>query len=346
MKGKGLTASNLRSLLEASYSGAEFPAENWSMDKELSIETARVYKHPSGQVVVAHRGTEGSATDWGNNARYGTTGEIGYKQTDRFKISKEVQKNTEAKYGERFVTTIGHSQGGLLAELLGKNSREIITVNKATSPWGDNTPSNNQYDIRSDCDKVSMFRNPFKKPREKDTVIKGKRNAFGCKNSVAEHSYDILNRRDDHEVFGDRAFYQEVTAAYQQQLNADKQATMPPPPPQPTPVQTLPPAPVEEAPVEEVPVEGKGISKYSRDKAKSLGVNIKSSTKKGKKIDVSKDGKLVASIGAKGYKDYPTYLAENGKKEAEKRRKLYKMRHEKDRHNPGSPGYYADKILW
>ena len=351
MKGKGLTASNLRDLLEASYSGAEFPAENWVMDKELSGETARVFKHPSGQAVVAHRGTEASATDWGNNAWYATTGEVGYKQTDRFKKSKEVQKNAEAKYGAQFVTTIGHSQGGLLAEYLGKNSREIITLNKATSPWGDNTPSNNQYDIRSDCDKVSMFRNPFKKEREKDTVIKGKRYLGFCKDSIAEHSYDILKRRDDHEVFGDRAFYQEIMAAYQQQLNADKQATMPPPPPQPTPVQTPPPAPVEEAPVEEAPVEeppaeGGAISKYSRDKAKRLGVNIKPSTKKGKKIDVRKDGKLVASIGAKGYKDYPTYLAENGKEVADKRRKAYKMRHEKNRHAPGTPGFYADKILW
>jgi len=198
-----------------------------------------------------------------------------------------------------------------------------------------------------------MFRNPFKKPRRNDTVIKGKRNAFGCKNSVAEHSYDILNRRDANEVFGDRAFYEEMIAAYKQHLNAEKQAVMPPPPPQPqpTPEQTPPPAPVEETPLEEAPdeeppVEGGAISKYSRDKAKSLGVDIKPSTKKGKKIDVFKNGKLVASIGAKGYKDYPTYLAENGKEEAEKRRKLYKMRHEKDRHSPGTPGYYADKILW
>jgi hypothetical protein len=31
---------------------------------------------------------------------------------------------------------------------------------------------------------------------------------------------------------------------------------------------------------------------------------------------------------------------------AEKRRKLYKIRHESDRKKIGTNGYYADKILW
>ena len=42
------------------------------------------------------------------------------------------------------------------------------------------------------------------------------------------------------------------------------------------------------------------IKKLQYKKAKALGVEIKPSTKKGKKIDVFKDGKKVASIGAKG----------------------------------------------
>jgi hypothetical protein len=49
--------------------------------------------------------------------------------------------------------------------------------------------------------------------------------------------------------------------------------------------------------------------------------------------------------------DYPTYLEKEKKGYyekgyANKRRKLYKERHEKDRHIVGSNGYYADKILW
>jgi len=93
------------------------------------------------------------------------------------------------------------------------------------------------------------------------------------------------------------------------------------------------------------------ILPYSYNKAKGLGVEIKPSTNVLKKIDVFKNGKKVASIGARGMNDYPTYLQKEKKGYyekgyANKRRKLYKERHEKDRHIVGSAGYYADKILW
>jgi hypothetical protein len=93
-------------------------------------------------------------------------------------------------------------------------------------------------------------------------------------------------------------------------------------------------------------IEGEGITSYSKKQAKRLGVDIKPSTKKNKKIDVYKDGKLVASVGAKGYKDYPTYLKTEGKKIADERRKLYKKRHSPHRHKVGTPSYYADQLLW
>lgn len=88
------------------------------------------------------------------------------------------------------------------------------------------------------------------------------------------------------------------------------------------------------------------ITKYSYQQAKRLGVTIKPSTNKKKKIDVYKDGKKIASIGATGYYDYPTYINDLGKEYANMRRQAYKKRHEKDRHVIGSTGYYADQILW
>lgn len=88
------------------------------------------------------------------------------------------------------------------------------------------------------------------------------------------------------------------------------------------------------------------IKAYSFAQAKKLGVTIKPSKRLGKKIDVYKGDKKVASIGALGYGDYPTFMAKMGKEYAEKKRKAYKTRHEKDRHKRGSAGYYADKILW
>jgi len=93
------------------------------------------------------------------------------------------------------------------------------------------------------------------------------------------------------------------------------------------------------------------IKKYTLEKAKSLSVTVKKSTVKGKKIDVFKDGIKIATVGAIGYNDYPTYLEleKKGvypKGYADGRRKLYKIRHEKDRKVKNSDGYFADKLLW
>ena len=88
------------------------------------------------------------------------------------------------------------------------------------------------------------------------------------------------------------------------------------------------------------------ITNYTKQQAKKLGVVVKPSSVKGKKIDVFKDGKKVASVGALGYSDYPTYMKTKGKAYADERRRLYKIRHSKDRNVKGSDGYYADKILW
>ena len=89
------------------------------------------------------------------------------------------------------------------------------------------------------------------------------------------------------------------------------------------------------------------IKPYSYAQAKKLGVTIKPSTVSGKKIDVfNSKGEKLASIGAIGYKDYPTFMIEDGKEVAEQKRKQYKQRHAKDRVVRGSAGFYADKILW
>lgn len=89
------------------------------------------------------------------------------------------------------------------------------------------------------------------------------------------------------------------------------------------------------------------IKSYSYAQARKLGVTIKPSKVLGKKIDVfNKDGKKLASIGALGYGDYPTFKLKKGKEFADMKRKAYKQRHEKDRHRRGSAGFYADKILW
>lgn len=86
------------------------------------------------------------------------------------------------------------------------------------------------------------------------------------------------------------------------------------------------------------------ITDHSKQQAKKLNVEIKPSTNKGKKIDVFKNNEKIASIGGLGYSDYGTFLKTKGKAYADERRRLYKIRHEKDAKKGN--GYFADKILW
>lgn len=88
------------------------------------------------------------------------------------------------------------------------------------------------------------------------------------------------------------------------------------------------------------------IKRHTYTQAKKLGVVVKPSKLKGKKIDVFKNDKKVASVGAIGYSDYPTYTQTKGKKYADERRRLYKIRHQSNRNKRGTPSYYADKLLW
>jgi hypothetical protein len=88
------------------------------------------------------------------------------------------------------------------------------------------------------------------------------------------------------------------------------------------------------------------ITDYTFKQAKKLGVEVKPSTRKTKKIDVFKDGKKIASIGGLGYSDYPTYILERGKEYATNRRRLYRIRHANNRTRKNTPGYWADKLLW
>lgn len=82
-----------------------------------------------------------------------------------------------------------------------------------------------------------------------------------------------------------------------------------------------------------------------------MGVQIRPSRKAGKKIDVLRGKKVVARIGARGYKDYPHYLkGENQglypKGTAAAKRRNFKKRFEHLRHRKGSPAWYADRLLW
>ena len=93
------------------------------------------------------------------------------------------------------------------------------------------------------------------------------------------------------------------------------------------------------------------ISRHTRQQAKRLGVTVRPSDRKGKKIAVYKSGKKVADVGALGYCDYSCYKqrersGEVPKGTADRRRRAYKARHATDRKVKGSPGWWADQLLW
>ena len=88
------------------------------------------------------------------------------------------------------------------------------------------------------------------------------------------------------------------------------------------------------------------ITQYTYKKAKKLGLQVKPSNNKTKKIDIFKNNKKIASVGANGMNDYPTYIKKRGIKYAKTRRRLYRKRHEIDRHVKWSNGWLADKLLW
>ena len=88
------------------------------------------------------------------------------------------------------------------------------------------------------------------------------------------------------------------------------------------------------------------IKQYTFDQAKKHGFEVKVSTNRKKKIDVYKDNVKIASIGDSRYKDYPTYIQENGIDYAKTRRALYHNRHKKDIKIKGSNGWLASILLW
>jgi hypothetical protein len=68
------------------------------------------------------------------------------------------------------------------------------------------------------------------------------------------------------------------------------------------------------------------IEPYTQRQASRMGLTVKPSHNKNKKIDVFKGDKKIASVGDVRYKDYTKYLKED-KALAEERRKLYHDRH-------------------
>jgi hypothetical protein len=196
-RGGKLQASTFKKLLKASYDEKIENVDGFKQDKSLSTKTSKVYYNPeTGQAVVAHKGTSG-ISDWYNNAVFAFGGEDAYKKTDRYKEAEKVQREASKKYGN--ISTIGHSQGGLQAEMLGGDSNEIITLNKATRPFS-NKRKENQYDVRTSRDIISML-NPFQPKNNNEIIIKS-----DSYNPLKEHDISSLERLEGDMMIGRSVF--------------------------------------------------------------------------------------------------------------------------------------------
>ena len=191
INGSGLQANTLKSLLKSTYDRSQ--VEGWT--RVMNTPEVSAFEHPSGQVVVALRGTQGTAKDWSNNLVYGIGGETAYKQTPRYKRAKERVAELEKKYNPEDITLVPHSQSGLIAELLPTKAREIISLNSASRPQDmfNMKKKKNLYRIRAKFDPVSMFNisNPEYTINDKNL------------NPLRQHSLDIL---EGQKVYGDAKY--------------------------------------------------------------------------------------------------------------------------------------------
>lgn len=199
-KGGKLKATEVKDFLNASY--RKTPPDDldgYTLDKSLSSATAKVYYNPqTNHAVVAHRGTKGKM-DWTNNLAYAVGA---YTHTNRYKQGKAVQDRAEAKYGKQNISTLGYSQGAILARKLGADTKEVINVNGA---YLGERPAKNEYNIRSSTDVISGLYAPVAKTREflypkysekHDITIPSQ----SATDVLGEHSYDILDRIGDKEI--------------------------------------------------------------------------------------------------------------------------------------------------
>jgi len=191
MKGRSVKVSTLEKLLNASYSkDRPKDIDGLTLDEELSVPEVAVYFDlNTKKAKVIHRGTEASIKDWLNNIQYAVGN---YTKTDRFRISKEVQNKAEAKYGKSNIDTIGHSQAGIPARLLGNDTANVIELNPA---YINEKHLANQQTIRSSRDPVSMLK-MFSKSGN-DIIIPAK--SF---NPLVEHSIDVLKRLPQDQIIG------------------------------------------------------------------------------------------------------------------------------------------------
>ena len=93
---------------------------------------------------------------------------------------------------------------------------------------------------------------------------------------------------------------------------------------------------------------------YAKQKSKALGLEVRASSTGNAKIDVERDGHVIARVGDRRYRDYAQYKELEARGEvprgtADERRRLYHARHGKyarKRDGKYTHGFLAGELLW
>jgi hypothetical protein len=198
-KGGALSSHVMSDLLAQSYETKnkkkrKTEIDGFHIDPSLSGERVQVWYNPTTkQAVVVHRGTAGFQ-DVMTDARLF----FGDKSGKRFRHAENIQKKAEAKYGKEHVSTLGHSLGSSVAEKVGQDSKEVLTLNKPTTLEDlakGKKVSEKQTDVRTKYDPVSILR-PYQKGND---AIEIESTTW---NPLAEHKTDTLKRLDEDVMIG------------------------------------------------------------------------------------------------------------------------------------------------
>ena len=203
MKGGSLKVYEVKAFLNASYEpGAPIKLFDYRLDEKLSNLYGKVYVNEKmKKVVVVHRGTV-EAIDWVPNATYALSS-MAYRLTPRYQTGYNMQRQAHKKYSGYQFETLGHSQGGLLAHLLGDKSKNTFLFNPASKS---ESLRDNEYLIRSTGDVVSKLSVP-KKYMNSILYPNWSKNHYisipaKSSNPITEHEINILDRLDQNQKIG------------------------------------------------------------------------------------------------------------------------------------------------
>ena len=191
IRGGALAIKHVNKLLQLSYDKKMEDYDKFKLDKSLSGRRVKVYTDDDGRAYVVHRGTQGFR-DVITDLKLPFS-----KNNNRFKHAEKIQKMAQQKYGTDKTSTLGHSLGADIAHHVGKDSKELLTLNRAVFDKVTKSKPSNHTDIRTKLDPVSAL-TYFEKKNGKEITIPST-----TWSPLAEHTVGVLDRLDPEMIVGE-----------------------------------------------------------------------------------------------------------------------------------------------